>query len=100
MSINYEMGYTQKEFESVLKGGFCSTGSGFNVKKTGDDNWQVSIPEHNITITITTTNRPPRILGAFSLPVLQVSFEVTPDNNENRQQFFKRFHQYFHKGGG
>jgi hypothetical protein len=46
------------------------------------------------------TEKPPRKLGLFKLPVLEVKFSFTDTDAVLRNQFFHRFHQYFHKGGG
>jgi hypothetical protein len=36
----------------------------------------------------------------IELPVLEVKFSFTDTDAVLRNQFFHRFHQYFHKGGG
>ncbi len=100
VQTDLEMGYTLKEFETVLQGGFSQAGSGFVLEPAGSSRWQISIPTHSTRITLTATPAPPRILGAFSLPVLHVSFVFEPPAPETRQRFFERFNRYFHKGGG
>ena len=100
MAITYEMGYTLKEFESVLTGGFSKEGSGFTSEKLSDNRWHIRIPAIDSDVTVSGSPQPPRVLGAFSLPVLQVSFQFIPDTDEIRQTFLDRFHRYFHKGGG
>ena len=42
----------------------------------------------------------PRRIGLFALPVLRVRFRFDRAEPQERERFFHRFHQYFHKGGG
>jgi len=51
-------------------------------------------------LDIKVAEKPPRKLGLFNLPVLEVKFSFADTEAELREIFFHRFHQYFHKGGG
>ncbi len=55
---------------------------------------------HRRPVLIDVKQAPPRKIALFSLPVLKVKFEFEQAEGDTRQQFFHRFHQYFHKGGG
>jgi len=81
--VRYEMGYGADEFGKVLNGSFSG-----------------QQPGKELELTIKVTQNPPRKLGLFNLPVLDVSFSFGTTDADLREGFFHRFHQYFHKGGG
>lgn len=53
-----------------------------------------------MTVRIHLQEKPPRQLGALSLPVLQVTFSISSATKLQSDLFFKKFFTYFHKGGG
>ena len=98
--VRYEMGYGADEFGKVLNGAFSGEKSPYECRELGRHNWSVQQSGKELELTIKVTQKPPRILGLFNLPVLDVSFSFGTTDADLREGFFHRFHQYFHKGGG
>jgi hypothetical protein len=97
--VEYEMGYGADEFGKVLLGPFTGK-SDFNAAEIGRHRWLVSLVGSAFELEIEASEQPPRRIGLFALPVLKVRFCFERDQGGERERFFHRFHQYFHKGGG
>lgn len=88
-----EMGITFSEFQRTLPGAVSPLTL----------NWEgrvvtVNHPHGHIQISLGETSE--RKLGSFRLPVTPIEFLfVGPQQNE-REEFIKRFDLYFHRGGG
>ena len=95
-----EMGYRDDEFSSTLLGQFTGEKSHYRCTEIGTNHWQITQLGEVFDLDIETVVQPLRILGLFRLPVLQVKFTFTDTAEPLREDFFHRFHQYFHKGGG
>ena len=93
------MGYGADEFGRVLLGAFTAK-SDFNAVETGRHRWLVSLVGSAFELVIEVREAPPRKIGLFALPVLKVRFQFDQSQPAERERFFTRFHQYFHKGGG
>jgi len=98
--VEYEMGYGADEFGKVLLGPFSGERSDFDATEIGRHHWQVTLNNSAFEVDITVAEKPPRKLGLFNLPVLDVKFTISDSEGSKRDVFFHRFHQYFHKGGG
>jgi hypothetical protein len=98
--VEYEMGYGADEFGKVLLGPFSGERSDFDATEIGRHHWQVSLNDSAFEVDIRVAEKPPRKLGLFKLPVLEVKFSINDTGGMQREAFFHRFHQYFHKGGG
>ncbi len=98
--VEYEMGYGADEFGNVLNGTFSGDKSRYRCNEIDRHRWAVQHAGESFTLVIMVTEKPPRKLGLFRLPVLEVKFSFTDTDAVLRDQFFHRFHQYFHKGGG
>jgi hypothetical protein len=98
--VEYEMGYAADEFGNVLNGPFSGDKSSYRCNEIDRHHWSVEQSGETFILTIMVTEKPPRKLGLFKLPVLEVKFSFTDTDAVLRNQFFHRFHQYFHKGGG
>ncbi len=98
--ISYEMGYTEIEFGNVLNGEFTGFNSDYMCTSSGTNRWCISHRSEPLTVDIAVAQASPRQLGAMSIPVLTVAFEVTAASQSLADTFFERFFQYFHKGGG
>jgi hypothetical protein len=98
--VEYEMGYAADEFGNVLNGPFSGDKSSYRCNEIERHHWSVEQSGESFILTIMVTEKPPRKLGLFKLPVLEVKFSFTDTDAVLRDQFFHRFHQYFHKGGG
>lgn len=98
--VEYEMGYAADEFGNVLNGTFSGDKSGYRCKEIGRHHWALERAGESFELAITVTEKPPRKLGLFRLPVLAVKFNFGDTDAVLCEQFFHRFHQYFHKGGG
>ncbi len=98
--VEYEMGYGADEFGRVLQGPFSGDSSGYSCETVTRHHWRITQTDADFDLSIRVAEQPPRKLGLFSLPVLAVRFEFTDTGETLREQFFHRFHQYFHKGGG
>lgn len=98
--FQYDMGYTVAEFTKVLTGSFTGENSPLSCKSTIKNSWLISHIDSAMGIEILIKERPPRILGAISLPVLLVTFKVNSATTEQIDFFFDKFFKYFHKGGG
>ena len=98
--VEYEMGYGADEFGKVLLGPFSGERSEFNCAQIGINRWLVTFAGSAFEAVIEVGEAPPRRIGLFNLPVLKVRFEFDKADAETREKFFRRFHQYFHKGGG
>jgi len=98
--IEYEMGYGADEFGNVLTGAFTGEQSDYACEKISTHHWCITQAGADFAIEIGVSEKPPRRLGLFVLPVLHVQFQVLDTAADLQLKFFKRFHQYFHKGGG
>ena len=98
--VEYEMGYRADEFNNVLTGGFTGEKSAYRYRAISSNHWRIIQPGTALEIEITITEKPPRKLGLFVLPVLQVRFQMLEATADLQEKFFDRFHKYFHKGGG
>lgn len=98
--VEYEMGYRADEFGNVLNGPFSGDKSAYLCRQKERHHWSLEQPGEAFDLTIKVIEKPPRKLGLFNLPVLDVRFTFTDTGAPLRDQFFHRFHQYFHKGGG
>lgn len=94
------MGYTCDEFARVLHGNFSGEKSELSCQQLATNNWLIRHRELPMTVEISIQARPPRVLGAISLPVLQVIFKVKAATQQQSELFFDKFFKYFHKGGG
>ena len=97
--VEYEMGYGADEFGKVLLGPFTGK-SDFNAVEIGRHRWLISLVGSAFELEIEVSEQPPRKIGLFALPVLRVRFRFDRSEPAERERFFHRFHQYFHKGGG
>ena len=97
--VEYEMGYGADEFGKVLLGPFTGK-SDFNAVEIGRHRWLLSLVGSAFELEIEVDEQPPRRIGLFALPVLRVVFRFDRSAAAERERFFHRFHQYFHKGGG
>jgi hypothetical protein len=97
--VEYEMGYGADEFGKVLLGPFTGK-SDFNAAEIGRHRWLLSLVGSAFELEIEAVEQPPRRIGLFALPVLRVRFRFDRAAPQERERFFHRFHQYFHKGGG
>ena len=98
--IEYEMGYGADEFAKVLGGAFTGDKSDYRCETISTHHWRISQIDTDLAIEIEVSEKPPRKLGLFVLPVLRVEFQVLDTASDLQIMFFERFHQYFHKGGG
>jgi len=98
--VEYEMGYGADEFGKVLLGPFSGDRSDFDATEIGRHHWQVSRAACAFELDVKVSEMPPRKLGLFKLPVLDVKFDFGNTESSLRDEFLHRFHQYFHKGGG
>jgi len=98
--VEYEMGYAGDEFGKVLLGPFSGERSDFNAAEIGRHRWLVTLVNTAFELEIEAREQPPRRIGLFALPVLKVCFRFDKSEPAERERFFHRFHQYFHKGGG
>lgn len=98
--FNYDMGYTQQEFDKVLNSGFTNEASPYRCKRQSANGWLVSHQQQPFQVSIQLKPHPERVLGAISLPVLGVRFEVMQASGDQADDFFDKFFKYFHKGGG
>jgi hypothetical protein len=96
----YEMGYTAAEFSRVLQGNFSGEKSPFKCSALSPESWQITQHDTDVDIHIEIENKPARVLGAITLPVLQVTFEMLQASPQQTINFFDKFFKYFHKGGG
>ena len=96
----FDMGYTDIEFAKVLQGNFTGVNSPFNCKRQQNNSWLISHDKSAMQIEIFTQSKAARVLGAMSLPVLTVTFNVSSSTTEQTAFFFDKFFKYFHKGGG
>ena len=99
-SVEYEMGYGADEFGNVLTGPFCGSNSVYQCHSVNKHHWQIDDTNTDLKVVIKAKEMPPRKLGLFSLPVLQVCFDLEKSEPESQGKFFARFFKYFHKGGG
>lgn len=94
------MGYGADEFGKVLLGPFSGDRTDFNATEIARHHWRVWLDGSVFELEIRVAEKPPRKLGLFNLPVLEVKFNFIDTGAALRDSFFHRFHQYFHKGGG
>jgi hypothetical protein len=98
--VEYEMGYGADEFGKVLCGPFSGEKSAYRCTQIARHHWSLEQPGTVFELSIKVAEKPPRKLGLFNLPVLDVKFSFADTEATLRDNFFHRFHQYFHKGGG
>jgi hypothetical protein len=98
--VEYQMGYGADEFGNVLNGPFSGDRSAYRCREIVRHHWAVEQPGAEFALAIRVVEKPPRKLGLFNLPVLDVKFSFSNTEANLRDGFFHRFHQYFHKGGG
>jgi hypothetical protein len=98
--VEYEMGYGADEFGKVLNGSFSGEKSSYRCREITAHHWSLEQPGTAFELAIKVVQKPPRKLGMFNLPVLDVRFTFTNTEKNLQDSFFHRFHQYFHKGGG
>ncbi len=98
--FQYDMGYTAAEFSRVLNGSFTDKNSDLNCKLIKPNSWIISLINSSMSVNIDIINKPDRVLGAITLPVLLVSFKVNSATSVQSKFFFDKFFKYFHKGGG
>jgi len=98
--VEYEMGYAADEFGKVLRGPFSGDKSAYRCTQIERHHWSLEQPGKEFELSIKVAEKPPRKLGLFNLPVLDVKFSFADTEATLRDNFFHRFHQYFHKGGG
>lgn len=98
--FNYEMGYTEAEFATVLQGNFTGHESGLHCQSDGNNQWLITDKSSALRVNVNIRQRTARQLGAMSLPVLAVNFDFTSPPEQAIEAFFDRFFKYFHKGGG
>lgn len=99
-TIELEMGYRADEFGNVLTGTFTGEKSDYRCQPLSTCHWRITRPGTSLLIEIVVSEKPPRKLGLFVLPVLRVQFHLLDTAADLEAKFFERFHQYFHKGGG
>jgi len=99
-SVEYEMGYGANEFGNVLTGRFSGVDSGYQCQVLNRHHWQITQNQSDLTVIVEVKEKPPRKIALFSLPVLQVQFNIKKTNPKDQDDFFNRFFKYFHKGGG
>jgi hypothetical protein len=98
--VEYEMGYLADEFGKVLQGPFTGERTDFRSAELGPHRWRVTLVGHDFGVVVAAQQAAPRKIALFNLPVLKVRFEFESAEADTRERFFRRFHQYFHKGGG
>lgn len=96
----YEMGYRAGEFGDVLCGPFSGNRSNFASEAMASNHWRVRHKTSGFSVDIQVSEQADRQLGLFRLPVLKVCFRTEDEHAGASDEFFHRFHQYFHKGGG
>ena len=94
------MGYTLVEFGRVLNSGFTNEASPYRCQPVKTSSWLVSQLNSAFQAEIELQEKPARVYGSLSLPVLKVTFRVTDSTQLEVDQFFEKFFKYFHKGGG
>ncbi len=94
------MGYRADEFGEVLGGPFSGKNSVYAVETIATNHWKVSHKESSFSVDIQVSEQPDRVLALLRLPVLKVCFKMLDDSGDSTAEFLKRFHMYFHKGGG
>ena len=98
--IQYEMGYGADEFGDVLNRTFGGEKSDYSCDLVSSHHWCITQIDSSFQISIQVAKKPPRRLGLFAIPVLQVQFNVDDSDADLQAKFFDRFFKYFHKGGG
>ena len=98
--VEYEMGYGADEFGKVLCGPFSGEKSVYRCTQIARHHWLLEQPGTVFELARKVVEKPPCKLGLFNLPVLVVKFFFADTETALRDNFFHRFHQYFHKGGG
>ena len=99
-TVEYQMGFAADEFGKVLNGPFSGDKSPYRCRELARHHWSVEQSGEDLDLNIEVVQKPPRKLGLFNLPVLDVRFCFADTDSTLRIRFFHRFHQYFHKGGG
>jgi hypothetical protein len=98
--VEYEMGYGADEFGNVLNGPFSGDKSSYECSQIERHHWSVTETGTAFKLSIKVAEKPARQLGLFRLLVLDVKFDFNDTEVDLRERFMRRFHQYFHKGGG
>lgn len=90
-----DMGYSEKEFFRVLP----SALGDYSFRQQGNRVF-IRHPDkpHNITLDINPL--PDRRLGAFRIERIDVQFQLSDMNAEERARFMSRFDRRFQRGGG
>ena len=97
--LQYEMGYTPKEFRKTLQGLFISQ-TPYSCEEHSSKHWEITVEDEPTIVDIKIAEAPPRVIALLTLPVLNVSFEFQNTNKEQQKSFLRKFFRYFHKGGG
>lgn len=98
--LEYEMGYSADEFGDVLTKSFDGADSGYACLLVTQHHWQIQQLNSGFRVHVQIKQKSPRKLGLLNLPILQVNFRLVQSDSIMQAVFFKRFFQYFHKGGG
>lgn len=99
--IEYQMGYTEPEFERTLKGRFTGESSAYNCTDIGELQWQITqSDEPSFDVVINIQQGPDRKIAMLTLPVLHVTFTAKNTAKPLLDAFLDRFFKYFQKGGG
>ena len=96
----YQMGYTEAEFDRALHAGFTSAATSWRCHAWARRQWLITDETSDLQMQINIQPLAPRQLGLLQLPVLQVSFVCLQGDADSEQRFFSSFFKYFHKGGG
>ena len=94
------MAFSVAEFTKTLHGQFSTQEESYLLKDLSSKQWNISIEDESLDVTIDIEQAPPRVIAMLSLPVLNVVFSFKDTHEEQQAKFQKRFFKYFHKGGG
>ena len=92
-----EMACTRREFERWLPG---ATRNALIHSRQQGDGVEHSIVTAGGTLTITSTELPPRRIALLRIPVLRVSFHFVNIDAALRKDFMHYFDLYTRRGGG
>ncbi|MEJ2575929.1 MAG: hypothetical protein P8106_04360 [Gammaproteobacteria bacterium] len=97
MHVTRDMGYGLAEFAALLPRVFAD----WRIEGHAHGPWRLTSPDEAVAVTIEAEPRPPRRLGALTIPVLAVRFhDCTAGEAGHWQRFQQRFERGFHRGGG
>ena len=91
--VRRDMGCTRAEFMGWLAG--ATRGAPLRINGSGAT---VSLPGGSVQITL--DEKPPRTIGALSLPVLGTTFAFDGLDPAAREDFLRFFDLYTRRGGG